>query len=58
MQNINQSEFLENPTFILNKNLDKKYWLILNKSDGEIVHYFKSEELFKFLDEQYIMTNL
>ena len=53
LQNINQSEFLKNPTLILNKNLDKKYWFILNKSDGAIVHYFKSEELFKFLDEKY-----
>ena len=52
-QNTNPAEYLENPTLILNKNIDKKYWLVLNKSDGAIIHYFKSEELLKFLEEKY-----
>ena len=53
LQNTNPAEYLENPTLILNKNIDKKYWLVLNKSDGAIIHYFKSGELLKFLEEKY-----
>ena len=52
MQNINPTDYLENPSLILNKNLDKKFWLVLNKSDGSIIHNFNSEELFKFLEEK------
>ena len=52
LQNINPTDYLENPSLILNKNLDKKFWLVLNKSDGSIIHNFNSEELFKFLEEK------
>ena len=31
LQNINPADYLENPSLILNKNLDKKFWLVLNK---------------------------
>ena len=48
---INPADYLENPTLILEKNLEKKNWLVINK-EGNIVHNFNSEELFKFLEDK------
>jgi hypothetical protein len=36
---------------ILKKNLEKKNWLVINK-EGNIVHNFNSNELYKFLDDK------
>ena len=36
---------------ILKKNLEKKNWLVINK-EGNIVHNFNSDELFKFLEDK------
>jgi len=48
---VNPADYLENPTLILKKNLEKKNWLVINK-EGNIVHNFNSEELFKFLEDK------
>ena len=47
---MNYAEYLENPTLILTKNLQKRNWLVLN-NENSIIHNFNSEELFKFLEE-------
>ena len=47
---VNYAEYLENPTLILTKNLQKKNWLVPN-NDNSIIHNFNSEELLKFLEE-------
>ena len=48
---VNPADYLENPTLIIKKNLEKKNWLVINK-EGNIVHNFNSEELFKFLEDK------
>jgi hypothetical protein len=48
---VNPADYLENPTLILKKNLEKKNWLVINK-EGNIVHNFNSNELYKFLDDK------
>lgn len=48
---VNPADYLENPTLIFKKNLEKKNWLVINK-EGNIVHNFNSNELFKFLDDK------
>ena len=48
---INPADFLENPTLIFTKNLEKKIWFVFNK-DNSIIHNFNSEELLKFLEEE------
>lgn len=48
---VNPADYLENPTLILKKNLEKKNWLVINK-EGNIVHNFNSEELFNFLEDK------
>ena len=48
---VNPADYLEDPTLILKKNLEKKNWLVINK-EGNIVHNFNSDELFKFLEDK------
>ena len=48
---VNYADYLENPTLILTKNLQKKNWLVLN-NDNSVIHNFNSEELLNFLEEK------
>ena len=48
---VNPTDYLENPSLILKKNLTKKNWLVVNKDDS-IIHNFNSEELLKFLEDK------
>ena len=50
-KNINPADYLENPTLIFTKNLEKKNWFVFNK-DSSIFRNFNSEELLKFLEEK------
>ena len=48
---VNPADYLENPTLIIKKNFEKKNWLVINK-EGNIIHNFNSDELFKFLEDK------
>lgn len=50
-ENVDMTDYLENPTLFITKNLERKNWLVLSRN-GSVIQNFNSKELLNFLEEK------